>query len=89
MAGKLAEYIRKLDGQRHLKGGKVLYLLYSQGHPRTKVKDSLHFIRLAQETVDRVSEKHFFDLLQHRGDSTGLTHQFKYYDAVVAESGGK
>jgi len=87
----------KGNGAKHLvfqrvKGMEKLNLLYStwkKGSPITKQKDSLHFIKLAQETVDRVAEKHFFDLLQHRGDSRTLTHQFKYYDAVVAESGGE
>jgi len=77
------------DGKRHLKGGNVLYLLYEQGHPKTKVRDSLHFIKLAQETVNRVAEKHFFDLLQRNGDGRSLTGQFKYYDAVMAQLDGE
>ncbi|MDR2560674.1 MAG: hypothetical protein LBC63_02745 [Holophagales bacterium] len=79
--------VKNKDGNRELKGGKVLYLLYRQGHPKTKVRSSLHFMKLAQEAVYRVAEKHFFDLLAQRGDSRQLTSRFKYYEAAMADSG--
>lgn len=81
----------KGNGAKHLvfqrvKGMKKPNLLYStwkKGSPITKQKDSLHFVSLAEETINRVVERHFLDLADKLGDGRSLTGQFKYYENAV------